>query len=120
MKNKIIAVVVLFLLAFCYLHQRVNIDIEAYQFAQVQYQYGQLAASRDYLLYQFSQKTSLEEVNSWVKNNSFQFADKEKVLALNVTTEQEKPRLSFASSLGGIFKVPFASRVLAEEQSSDN
>jgi hypothetical protein len=119
MKNKIIAVIILFILSFCYLHQKINIDIQAYQFARAQHQFQQLAASRDYLLYRFSQETSLDKVNSWVKNNNFQFADKEKVLALNIQAPEEKPRMSFAS-LRGIFKVPFTSQVLAEEQSSDN
>ena len=84
----LITIVVFFLTSFLYLHQKINIHVEAYALSENYQRYNHCVDKRDQLLYNFVQKVSLPKINQWAQNNDFTPVGKEQVLALNVQNEQ--------------------------------
>lgn len=76
--------VFLFICALSYLHQKVQIYVEAYRLS-VNYQYyNELVDNRDYLMYNFSREVSLDRINQWVKLEDFSPVGPERTLVLAV------------------------------------
>ena len=89
MKNfkPFIIVVILFLLVFFYLHQKVQIYAEAYKLSKTSHSYNELVDKRDCLMYNFNQEVSLSRLNQWAENNDFAPVGKERLLAFSLTSE---------------------------------
>ena len=120
MARKVVSFVLMFVVSLLYLHQKVLIYVEAYRLNETYQAYNNLVDARDDLLYNFSQKISLEKVNCWVENNGFTLAEGDKMLALHVDSPQSNPKERkpkvIASSLAHIFRLSGISKVLAQEQ----
>jgi len=84
--------VFIFLPAFLYLHQKVQIYVEAYQLSNNYYRHNELLDKRDYLMYNFAKEVSLSKVNQWAQVQRFTLVDKTKVLALDTQQKQQVSR----------------------------
>ncbi|MDD5194354.1 MAG: hypothetical protein PHQ96_01600 [Candidatus Omnitrophica bacterium] len=107
-----------FLGAFFYLHQKVQIYVEAYRLSRNYQLYNECIDKRDYLMYNFMKEVSLTKLNAWVEKNNFSPIEKQKVLAFNL--EKKKVPASknkFASLLNkAIGFSSSSSTVLAKER----
>ena len=79
----------MFLATFFYLHQKVQIYVEAYRLSKNYQVYNECVDKRDYLMYNFMQHVSLSKLNEWVEKNEFFSVGKGKMLALNL--EKKSP-----------------------------
>lgn len=127
MVKKTIFISLLFFISLIYLNQKVAIYIEAYKLNTLYQHYNKLVNIRDTLLYNFSQKTSLPKINSWLAVNNFRFADADRVVALNVNnnpifTNHTLPQVEnkkysvLASYFKHIFRFPNISKAFAKNQ----
>ena len=92
-RNKsFILVVVIFIFALVYLHQKVLISVETYQLSSNYQTYNELVDKRDFMMYNFIQKVSLPKVNKWAETNDFLPIEKGRLLALNIKREQTESR----------------------------
>ena len=87
---KCIVTAFVFICSFVYLNQKVNIYVSAYQLNDNYASFEELTAKRDYLLYAFDKQTSLPMVNQWVSKKTFSFAGKEKMVALNLRSQEKR------------------------------
>jgi len=74
--------VFLFVCALSYLHQKVQIYVEAYRLSINYQHYNELIDKRDYLMYNFSKEVSLDRINQWVKLEDFSPVGEERMLVL--------------------------------------
>lgn len=120
MIKKILLIFVLFLILLSYLHQKVSIFTEAYKLGENYQRYNKLVDRRDDLLYNFSEKVTLEKINCWAESNGFQLAKRDTVLTLNINNNQtsleNKESGGKISSFAKIFRLLGISKVLAQEQ----
>lgn len=122
MIKKLIFITIVFVFCFFYLNQKVCIYVQAYKLNESYNRYQKLVDCRDYLLYNFTKRVSLEEVNFWVEANGYRFASERKVLALGTDTgrslsnRQSSNSNKFASFFNRIFRDSFASGILAQER----
>ena len=79
----------IFLPLLLYLHQKVQIYVEAYRLSNNYRHYNDLIDQKDCLLYDFAKEVSLARVNQWAQAQDFTLIDKERVFALN--TEKQEP-----------------------------
>ncbi len=111
---------VIFLFSLVHLHQKVGLHIEAYKLSSNYNVYNDFVDKRDGLMYNFYNKTSLDKVNLWVKNNEFRLADKERMLAFNIKNVGfDKAKIIPQSKIMAyvnhrFFKLPVESEVLAK------
>ena len=119
MIKKTIFMILAFIAFFVYLHQKVTVYIEAYKLNESYKQLDELVDVRDDLLYNFSKRVSLTQINSWVDANGLKVADSDKVMAFNLSNGREiknsKMNIVFLS-LKRIFRVSDGSKALAQEQ----
>lgn len=120
MGRKIFIVLVCFGLSFVYLHQKINIYVEAYKIDKNYKEYNKLVDLKDFLLYNLFQKVSLVELNSWVEKKEFQFAKEDRLVAL-VLNEYKKEDIDKGANRNfslthHFFSSSTISEVLAEEQ----
>jgi len=119
MVKKIIFIMLAFIVLFVYLHQKVTVYIEAYRLNKSYRQLDKLVDVRDNLLYSFSKRVSLTDINLWVDANGLKIADSGKVVALNIGNGRKikgsKIDIVFLS-LKRIFRVSGGSKALAQEQ----
>ncbi len=80
--------VLIFLPALLYLHQKVQIYVEAYRLSSNYSCHNELVDKKDYLRYNFTKETSLLKVNQWAQAENFVPVDKENILALAVQHKQ--------------------------------
>ncbi len=120
MVRKIISLIFLFFLFFVYLHQRINIYVEAYKLNDAKNTLNKLVDKRDSLLYNFSQRVSLAKINEWVEANGFKFVKEDKILALNINNQKTQINKSkenvLASSFKRLFRLAGTSKALAQQQ----
>ncbi|MCM8773113.1 MAG: hypothetical protein NC820_00010 [Candidatus Omnitrophica bacterium] len=83
MVKKLIGIVFLFLFSFFYLHQKINIYVEAYKLNYNRKIYNELVHTLDDIRYHFYKRVSLNKINLWVEKQNFDFAKEKMVLALN-------------------------------------
>lgn len=103
---------------FLYLHQKVQIYVEAYRLSKNYQAYNECIDKRDYLMYNFMKEVSLSKLNAWVEKNEFSPVEKRKVLALNL--EKRKVPAS-KNKLASLFNKAIgfssaSSTVLAQER----
>jgi len=91
--------VFLFIFALSYLHQKVQIYVEAYLLSTNYDRYNELVDKRDYLMYNFSREVSLGRVNQWVSLEEFSPVDSERMLVLAGQKQTEVARSNKAVSL---------------------
>jgi len=119
MAKKTIFMVLVFMAFFMYLHQKVTIYIEAYKLNALYKQLDKLVDAHDNLLYNFSKRVSLTDINLWVDANGLKVVDSGKIMAFNPGNGKEiknsKVNIVF-SSLKRIFRVSSVSKALAQEQ----
>ncbi|MFH1771487.1 MAG: hypothetical protein ABH872_01610 [Candidatus Omnitrophota bacterium] len=111
--------ILVFILAFLYLHQKISIYVEAYRLSKNLYVYNELVDNRDYLVYNFKKEVSLSKINQWAEGHNFIPVAKEKVLALRLNKDKEKPavKTQLASIINRFLRVPAAtSTVLADDK----
>jgi hypothetical protein len=84
----IILPIFLFFSFLFYLHQKIQIYVEAYRLSKHYNYYNELVDKRDYLMYNFSKEVSLAKVNQWAQEENFAPVSRERLLALNIETEE--------------------------------
>jgi len=80
--------ILVFLASLTYLHQKVNIYVEAYRLGSAYDSYNELVDKRDHLLYNFSKEVSIAKVNQWAQDQNFVLVEQEKVLSMNLKSSQ--------------------------------
>ncbi|MFA7677130.1 MAG: hypothetical protein WCY34_03055 [Candidatus Omnitrophota bacterium] len=88
---------ILFIPSLLYLHQKVQIHIEAYRLSHNYFRYNELVDKRDYLRYNFSKEVSLAKVNQWAQLEDFSPVDKERIVALGPKSQGIKKERRLAS-----------------------
>jgi len=83
MRKALSFIIILFVFSLAYLHQKVNIYIEAYQLTANYGQHNDLLAKRDNLMCAFSKEVSLARINQWAQDQKFSTLNSEKVIALD-------------------------------------
>jgi hypothetical protein len=108
--------VCIFIPTLFYLHQKVQIHIEAYRLSNTYHCHNELIDRRDYLMYNFSKEISLVKINRWAQNENLTPVDKSKVLALNIKAKDQTSEKKTVSLLGRLLKASSsASTALAKE-----
>jgi hypothetical protein len=120
MSKKVIVLVVAFLLALGYLHQRVMIYVNAYELNSIYCDYNKLVDTRDVLLYNFSKEASLENINSWVEAHGYTLAQEGKVFAMRIGRKkadlQSSSQNVLLSSLNRFIRSTGISKAQAQER----
>ena len=99
-KGKIfIIIAVVFISSLLYLHQKIQIFVEAYQLSANFSRYNELVDKRDYLMYNFTKEISIARVNEWAQRENFEPVSSEKMLALGPTESESVYRLTFTALL---------------------
>ncbi|MBU2102509.1 MAG: hypothetical protein KKF80_03855 [Candidatus Omnitrophica bacterium] len=104
---------------FLYLHQKVQIYVEAYRLSKNYQIYNECVDKRDHLMYNFMKEVSLVRLNAWVDKNEFSPVQKGKMLALNRGSKKVPvSKHAFASLLQkAVGFSSGSSTVLAQERS---
>lgn len=106
----------LFLTSLLYLHQKVQIYVEAYRLNAGYERYNELVDKRDYLMYNFAKEISLAKVNQWAKNECFSPVGRERFLALGTRSRSKAKSSAMASLLNRFLRTSAStSTVLAED-----
>jgi len=88
MKNKVILLIFLFIIAFFYLHLKISLNVERYKLTSSYRVYNKLIDKRDALLYNLTQRTNLKVINQWAENNRFVMPSQKSLI---VFRRKEKP-----------------------------
>ena len=108
---------IIFLASALYLHQKIQIYVQAYRLSSSYNEYNELIAKRDYLMYNFSKEISIARVNQWAQHENFQPVSKEKILALRPVEKQRSYEKTLARLLDRILGASTtASTALANEK----
>ena len=75
--------VIIFLPVLLYLHQKVQLYVEAYRLSNTFNYHKELVDKRDYLMYNFAKEATLVKVNQWASRKDFIPIDKGRVMGLN-------------------------------------
>ncbi len=95
----LLLLVLIFSASLCYLHQKIQIFVEAYRLSTNYTRYNELVAKRDYLLYNLNKHLTLEKINQWAQNQNYQVVTPDMVLAVRITKEQPAASNRFAALL---------------------
>lgn len=113
----IIIIIIIFGLSLLYLHQKIQIHVQAYRLSSNYSYYNELVDKKDYLMYNFTKEISLAKVNQWVQEEGFHPVERDMVLALKVKAEQGINRNRIALFLDRFLGVSTtASAALADEK----
>ncbi len=108
--------VLIFIPTLLYLHQKVQIYVEAYQLSKNYSYHNELIDKRDYLMYNFSKEVSLAKVNQWAKDQHFMPVDKNNIYTLNTDNKEEARDNKIVSLINRIFNASSsASTALAKD-----
>jgi len=106
----------IFLTSLLYLHQKVQIYVEAYRLNANYQRYNELVDKRDYLMYNFAKEISLTKVNQWAKNERFSPVGRERVMASGAPSRRKAQGGVMASLLNRFLRTSAStSTVLAED-----
>lgn len=81
--------VLIFIPALLYLHQKVQLYVEAYRLSNAFNYHKELIDKRDYLMYNFAKEATLAKVNQWASLKDFTQVDKGSVMALEMKRQTE-------------------------------
>ena len=118
MKKVLILTIPLFIFisSLTYLHQKVQIYVEAYRLNSNHERYNELVDKRDYLMYNFAKEVSLSKVNQWAENERFAPVGKERVIALGFPSKVKAHSSLLARSLNRFLRTSTPTlTVLAED-----
>ena len=76
--------ILIFVPTLLYLHQKVQLYVEAYRLSNTFSYHKELIDKRDYLMYNFVNEANLAKVNQWASLKDFTPVDKGRVMALNI------------------------------------
>lgn len=79
----LILLVSIFFFSLMYLHQKVQLYVEAYRLSNIFYCHNELIGKRDYLMYNFAKEATLTKINQWAVQKDFAPIDKNRMIALN-------------------------------------
>jgi len=85
----IILLILIFIPTLLYLHQKVQIYVEAYRLSNTFSYHKELIDKRDYLMYNFAKEATLAKVNQWASLKDFTPVDKGRVIALNIKRQTQ-------------------------------
>ncbi|MBU1112840.1 MAG: hypothetical protein KKH93_03055 [Candidatus Omnitrophica bacterium] len=106
----------IFIASLIYLHQKVQIYVQAYRLNSNHERYNELVDKRDYLMYNFAKEVSLSKVNQWAENEFFAPVGKERVIALGFSPRNKAQSSWIAKSLSRFLKTSAPTlTVLAED-----
>ena len=109
--------VLIFASSLLYLHQKVQIYVEAYRLSKHHRYYNELVDKRDHLMYNLCKEVSLAKVNQWAQDQNFTPVDKGKVLALNSTQQIQSQSSTMTLLLNRFLRASVsASTALAKEK----
>ena len=109
--------VFIFLPSLLYLHQKVQIHIEAYRLSNNYYRYNELVDKRDSLMYNLAKEVSLAKVNQWAQVKNFASVGKEQMLALSVKQQKQISRNKITSLFNRFLRASVStSAALAKEK----
>jgi len=109
--------VFIFSSSLLYLHQKIQIYVEAYRLSSNHRRYNELVDKRDYLMYNLAKEISLAKVNQWAQAQNFAPVDKNKVLALNIDTQEQIEANTITSLLDRFLRASVStSTALAKEK----
>jgi len=86
----LLLVIFIFLPSLFYLHQKVQIYVEAYRLSGNYSYHNQLIDKKDYLMYNFTKEISLAKINQWADEQHFVSVGKDKHLFLTAKKEDVK------------------------------
>ena len=108
---------VVFIPTFLYLHQKIQIYVEAYRLSRNFCRHNELLDKRDYLMYNFSKEVSLAKVNQWAQLENFRPVGRERVVALNIKPKEQIARNNLTQFLSRLLKTSTStSAALAKEK----
>jgi len=79
----------IFFPALFYLHQKIQIHVEAYRLSNNYRHYSELVDRRDNLMYNFSKEVSLAKVNQWASARNFSPVGTRRMIALNTKKDDQ-------------------------------
>jgi len=79
----LILIIFIFSAGLLYLHQKVQIYVEAYRLNNNYHYHAELVDKRDYLMYNFAKEVSLVKLNQWAKTQNFAFVSQKMVVDLD-------------------------------------
>jgi len=85
----LIVPLLIFLTALLYLHQKVQLYVEAYRLSSAFNYHKELIDKRDYLMYNFAEKATLAKVNQWASLKAFTPIDKNRIMALSIERQAQ-------------------------------
>lgn len=85
----IILTVFFFIGSLLYLHQKIQIYVEAYKLGNEYSQHNELLDKRDYLMYNFSKEISLAKVNKWAQDRNFTPIGKERLFIMDIKIQPQ-------------------------------
>lgn len=107
----------IFLSTLLYLHQKIQIYIEAYRLSRNFCYHNELLDKRDYLLVNFANQVSLNKVNQWVQIQQFTPVEKERIVAFNLKKQEQVHKGRLLTLLGNFLRTSTpTSTALAEEK----
>ena len=93
-RNHCFFALLVFIAGLFYLHQKIEIYVQAYRLSSSFAKHNELVDKRDYLMYNLSKEISIVRVNQWAQRENFHPVDSERVLAFRSGhPEQEKDNL---------------------------
>ena len=109
--------VFIFSTSLVYLHQKVQIYVEAYRLNSNYRYHNELVDKRDYLMYNLAKEVSLAKVNQWAQAQNFTPVDREKRLVLNTETQREVHENALTSVFNSFLRASVStSTALAKEK----
>jgi hypothetical protein len=109
--------VFIFSSSLIYLHQKIQIYVEAYRLSNNYHCHNELVDKRDYLMYNLAKEVSLAKVNQWAQAQNFTPVDKGKVLALNIKAQEQIHENTINSVLNRLLRASVStSTALAKER----
>ncbi len=93
----LILIAFIFFPSFFFLHQKIQIYVEAYRLSENYNYHNQLIDKKDYLMYTFTKATSLAKVNQWAKAQDFVSVGKDKHFSLATKKESAKSNNKIAT-----------------------
>jgi hypothetical protein len=97
--NPVIIIFIVFMGSFIYLHQKIEIYVQAYQLSSNYHVYNELVDKKDYLMYNFTKEISIAKVNQWAQSENFRPVSKDQILAVGLKGKEPSAHKSFAQLL---------------------
>ncbi len=91
-----IIIFIVFIASFIYLHQKIEIYVQAYELSSSHRAYNELVDKKDYLMYNFTKEISIAKVNQWAQSENFKPVSKDQVLTIGLKSKEPAANKSLA------------------------